>query len=122
VARSNISAAGLTTVVDVRVGPALEVLPQIDGPFDLVFIDADKPTYPDYFQWALRLSQPGTLIIADNVVRSGAVANASTEDPGVLGIRRMHELIATEPRVDATALQTVGAKGYDGLAVALVTG
>lgn len=122
VARSNIAAAGLAAVVDVRVGPALEVLPEIDGPFDLIFIDADKQTYPDYFQWAVRLSQPGTVIIADNVVRSGEVADMSNEDAGVVGVRRMYELIAAEPRVDATALQTVGARGHDGLAIAVVTG
>jgi predicted O-methyltransferase YrrM len=122
VARSNIAAAGLAAAVDVRVGPALEVLPEIDGPFDLIFIDADKHTYPDYFQWAVRLSRPGTVIVADNVVRSGKVTDSSTEDADVAGIRRMYELIAAEPRVEATALQTVGARGHDGLAIVVVTG
>jgi predicted O-methyltransferase YrrM len=120
VARANIKGAGLAEVVDVRLGTALDTLPSLDGPFDLVFIDADKPNIPHYFEAALRLSRPGTLIIVDNVIRRGAVADASSTDPSVVGIRKMHELIAAEPRVDATALQTVGAKGYDGLTLALV--
>jgi predicted O-methyltransferase YrrM len=91
------------------------------GPFDLIFIDADKPGYPDYLFWALELSQPGSLIIADNVVRNGEVANAASTDPNVQGVRRYNALLAAEPRVTATVLQTVGSKGYDGLAVALVT-
>ena len=90
------------------------------GPFDLIFIDADKPGYPDYLFWALELSQPGSLIIADNVVRNGEVANAASTDPNVQGVRRYNALLAAEPRVTATVLQTVGSKGYDGLAVALV--
>jgi predicted O-methyltransferase YrrM len=120
VARANIRAAGLADVVDVRLGAALDTLPSLEGPFDLVFIDADKPNIPHYFEAALRLSHPGTLIIVDNVIRKGAVADASSTDPSIVGIRKMHELIAAEPRVDATALQTVGAKGYDGLTFALV--
>jgi predicted O-methyltransferase YrrM len=86
------------------------------GPFDLVFIDADKPNMPEYFQWALRLSRPGTVIIADNVIRDGEVADAGSADPSVQGVRRMNALIAAEPRVSATAIQTVGSKGYDGFA------
>jgi len=124
VARANIAYAGLTRVVELRVGQAIETLPQLAaeklGPFDLIFIDADKPGYPDYLFWALELSQPGSLIIADNVVRNGEVANAASTDPNVQGVRRYNALLAAEPRVTATVLQTVGSKGYDGLAVALV--
>ena len=125
VARANIAQAGLTRVVELRLGRAIETLPQLAteklGPFDLIFIDADKPGYPDYLFWALELSQPGSLIIADNVVRNGEVANAASIDPNVQGVRRYNALLAAEPRVTATVLQTVGSKGYDGLAVALVT-
>jgi predicted O-methyltransferase YrrM len=120
VARANIAAAGFADVVDVRLGKALDTLPSVEGPFDLVFIDADKPNTPHYFEWALRLSRLGTVIIVDNVIRSGAVADASNTDPAILGVRKLHELIAAEPRVDATALQTVGVKGYDGFTLALV--
>jgi predicted O-methyltransferase YrrM len=125
VARANIARAGLTRVVELRLGLAIETLPQIAaerlGPFDLIFIDADKPGYPEYLPWALELSRPGSLIIADNVVRKGEVANAASTDPNVQGVRRYNALLAAEPRVSATVLQTVGSKGYDGLAVALVT-
>ena len=107
-----------------RLGPALETLPRLaaegHGPFDLVFIDADKPNNPDYFAWAVRLSRPGSLIIADNVVREGAVADAASGEPGARGVRRFLELMAAEPRVSATAIQTVGSKGYDGFAIARV--
>ncbi len=124
VARANIANAGLANMVEVRVGPALDSLPKLaaegSGPFDLIFIDADKNNYPNYFTWALKLSRPGTLILADNVVRKGAVTDANSTDANVLGVRRMNELIAAEPRVTATAMQTVGVKGYDGLAFALV--
>src|SRR5262245_22977592 len=125
VARAKIARAGLADVVELRLGPAQETLPQLAaekrGPFDLTFIDADKPSYPDYFAWALRLSRRGSLIIADNVVRKGAVIDAATDDPVIQGVRRFNELLAAEPRVSATAIQTVGSKGYDGFAVALVT-
>ena len=125
VARANIARAGLSEVVEQRLGPALETLPQIvaegRGPFDLIFIDADKPGYPDYLGWALRLSRPGSLIVADNVVREGAVIDAASSDPSVQGVRRFNQLLAAEPRVSATAIQTVGNKGYDGFAIALVT-
>jgi predicted O-methyltransferase YrrM len=125
VARANIARAGLAGVVEVRVAPALESLGQLAaerrGPFDLTFIDADKPSNPDYFRRALELSRPGSLIIVDNVVRNGAVVDAANTDASVLGVRRLNELIAAEPRVSATAIQTVGSKGYDGFAVALVT-
>lgn len=123
VARANIARAGLSEVVDLRVGRAIETLPQLtdQAPFDLIFIDADKPSNPDYFTWALKLSRKGTLIIADNVVRDGAVIDADSDDPNVQGIRRFNELVAAEPRVSATAIQTVGSKGYDGFALILVT-
>jgi len=125
VARGNLARAGLAGVVEVRVGPALETLPRLaeegPAPFDVVFIDADKPSTPEYFRWALRLSRRGTLIVVDNVVRDGAVADAASEDESVRGIRRFNELAAAEPRVSATAIQTVGSKGYDGFALVLVT-
>jgi predicted O-methyltransferase YrrM len=92
------------------------------GPFDLIFIDADKSGYPDYFPWALKLSRPGSVIIADNVVRNGAVIDADSSDPNVQAMRRFNELLAAEPRVSATVIQTVGSKGYDGFAIVLVTG
>jgi predicted O-methyltransferase YrrM len=125
IARTNIARAGLAKVVDLRLGRALDTLPQLAaegrGPFDLIFIDADKPSNPDYFAWALQLSRRGTLIIADNVVRNGAVIDAASSDPSVQGVRRFNELLAIEPRVSATAIQTVGSKGYDGFAIAIVT-
>jgi predicted O-methyltransferase YrrM len=124
VARANIDRAGLSDVVELRVGAALETLPKIAaerlGPFDFIFIDADKENYPGYFTWALRLSRHGTLIIVDNVVRKGAVIDASSDDARVQGARRLHEMIAAEPRVSATAIQTVGSKGYDGFTLAMV--
>jgi predicted O-methyltransferase YrrM len=125
VARGNLARAGFAGMVEVRVGPALETLPRLAeeglAPFDVVFIDADKPSTPEYFRWALRLARRGTLIVVDNVVRDGAVADAASEDESVRGIRRFNELAAAEPRVSATAIQTVGSKGYDGFALALVT-
>jgi predicted O-methyltransferase YrrM len=125
VARANIGRAGLTDVVELRLGRALDTLPQLvaerRGPFDLTFIDADKPGYPDYFAWTLKLSRRGSLIIVDNVVRKGGVIDAASSDPNVQGVRRFNELLAAEPRVSATAIQTVGSKGYDGFAIALVT-
>ena len=126
VARENIARAGLDNVVDLRVGQALDTLPQLvaegRGPFDLTFIDADKPNTPEYFQWALKLSRPGSLIVVDNVVRKGAVADAESDDPSVRGMRRFLEMLATESRASATGIQTVGSKGYDGFAIALVNG
>lgn len=126
VARGNIAHAGLSDIVDLRVGPAIDSLPEIAleglAPFDLVFIDADKKSNAEYFAWALKLTHPGSLIIVDNVVREGAVIDASSTDPSIQGIRRLNEMLAAEPRVIATALQTVGAKGHDGFAIALVTG
>lgn len=121
VARGNIDAAGLGGLVDIRIGKALDLLPGVEGPIDLAFIDADKVNTPAYFEASLKLVRPGGVIVVDNVVRGGAVADAASDDPSVQGIRRLHELIAAEPRVDATAFQTVGKKGYDGLTIALVT-
>ncbi len=125
IALANVAQAGLSQAVELRLGPALETLPQLAaekrGPFDLIFIDADKPNIPDYFTWALRLSEPGTLIIIDNVVRNGEVVDAANHDAGIQGVRRLYELLAAEPRVSATAIQTVGSKGYDGFAMAVVT-
>ncbi|MEV4947508.1 O-methyltransferase [Streptomyces sp. NPDC053755] len=124
VARANVARAGLDKIVEVRTGAALDTLPRLEaegaGPFDLVFVDADKVNNPHYVSWALRLSRPGTLIIVDNVVRGGKVAHERPDDPAVTGTRAMFDLVAREPRLDATALQTVGTKGYDGLLVARV--
>jgi predicted O-methyltransferase YrrM len=124
VARTNIARAGLSHLVELRLGRALDTLPALagegHGPFDLIFIDADKPAYAEYFTWAVRLSRPGTLIVADNVVRKGAVAESGTTDPMVQGIRRFHERVAGDSRVNATAIQTVGSKGYDGFALIVV--
>jgi predicted O-methyltransferase YrrM len=122
VARGNIERAGLADVVDLRLGRALDTLPALAGeaPFDMVFIDADKPSNPDYLAWALRLARPGTVIVCDNVVREGRVADAASTDPAILGTRRMFEDLAAEPRLTATALQTVGSKGWDGFAIAIV--
>ena len=122
VARANLARAGLADRVDVLVGAALDTLPTLEGPFDLVFIDADKPNNPDYFRAALGLCRPGSVIVVDNVVRGGRVADPTSSDPSVVGSRALAELMAAEPTVDATMLQTVGAKGYDGFALALVTG
>jgi len=124
VARANFARAGVGDVIDLRLGRALDTLPQLAaeglGPFDLFFIDADKPSIPEYFDWALKLAHAGSLILVDNVVRKGAVADASSQDPSVQGVRRFNERLAREPRVSATTLQTVGMKGYDGIAFALV--
>lgn len=125
VARANIAHAGLTATIELRCGRALEMLPRLAAegcaPFDLIFIDADKRSNPEYFTWALNLSRCGSLIIIDNVVRGGAVVDSRSDDPSVVGVRRLNELIAAESRVSATAIQTVGSKGYDGFAMVLVT-
>jgi len=121
VARLNIARAGLSDKIDVRVGPALGTLPHLTGPFDLIFIDADKPSYPEYLAWSLKLSRRGTLIVADNVVLHGDVFDEPSDDPRVRGMRRFLELLASDPRVCATAIQTVGGKGHDGFSIALVT-
>jgi predicted O-methyltransferase YrrM len=125
VARANMERAGLESLVEVRLGPASETLAQLVHekvePFDFVFIDADKAGYPDYFAWSMKLTHPGSVIVADNVVRDGAVADSTTTDPLVAGVRAFNDLVAAEPRADATAIQTVGSKGYDGFALILVT-
>jgi len=120
VARRNFARAGVADRAEVVVGPGLETLPALAGPFDLIFIDADKQGYADYFPHAVRLSRPGTLIVADNVVRNGAVADAASTDEMVKGIQRFNAVVAADRRVTTTVLQTVGAKGYDGFAVILV--
>jgi len=121
VAKANITKAGLEKKVEIRIGAALETLPSLQGPFDLSFIDADKQNNAEYFRWALQLSRPGSLIVVDNVVRDGKVIDARSRDASVQGVRRLNQLIASEKRVSATAIQTVGMKGYDGFTVALVT-
>jgi predicted O-methyltransferase YrrM len=123
-ARENIERAGLSGVVDILLGPAAETLPALveqgRPPFDLVFIDADKSATAEYFAWSLQLTRVGSLIVVDNVVRGGKVANASSDDPDVQGMRRFLDELAHEPRVSATTVQTVGAKGYDGFTLAVV--
>ena len=124
VARTNVARAGLGDRVDVRVGPALDTLPKIEAeglrPFDFVFIDADKSNNANYLGWALRLSRPGTVVVVDNIVRNGRIADAASRDADVTGTRQMFEMMAREPRLQATAIQTVGAKGWDGFALAIV--
>lgn len=121
VARSNVRAAGLEGVVDVRTGPALEQLAKLAGerrePFDLAFIDADKPSNPEYFEWALKLVRPGGIVVIDNTVREGQILDDTGAQPAVVGVRRLHERIAAEPGVLATTLQTVGTKGWDGFTI-----
>lgn len=124
VARKNITRAGLAKSVTVRLGAALDTLPLLvkegEGPFDLIFIDADKKNIPNYLTWSLKLSRKGTLILVDNVIRDGEVIDASSEDPNVQGARQLFDALKAEPRLQATALQTVGSKGYDGFAMAVV--
>lgn len=120
-ARANLERAGVADRVRIHVGPALDSLPAVEGPFDLIFIDADKARMPEYFEAALERSRPGTVIIGDNTVRGGAVLDSETGDPRVRGVRGFYELVAAEPRVDATGIQTVGAKGHDGFVLCLVT-
>lgn len=126
VADENLARANLADVVDLRVGPALDVLPPLHaegaGPFDFTFIDADKENSPAYFAWALEHSRPGSLIVADNVVRGGTLADSASDDPKVQAQRELHEMLAAEKRISATTIQTVGNKGYDGFTLALVTG
>ncbi len=125
VARSNFKRAGLSDVIDLRLGKALDVLPKLAAerpePFDFIFIDADKEHIPDYFTWSLKLARPGSMIIVDNVIRDGKVIDARSNDPSVKGVRRFNEMLKGEKRVSATSIQTVGAKGYDGFTLALVT-
>ncbi len=124
VAEANLERAGLTERIDLRVGRAIDTLPELEaervGPFDFVFIDADKPSIPDYFDWALKLTRPGSLIVVDNVVRRGKLADPECRDEAVLGCRRLIERLESETRVSATVVQTVGAKGHDGMVLATV--
>jgi predicted O-methyltransferase YrrM len=124
VARSNVARANVADLVDIRVGRALDTLPQLleEKPryFDMIFIDADKRSFPEYLEWALRLSRRGTVIVADDVVRDGAVTDASSRDPDVIGVRRFVDLLAAETRVSATAIQTAGTKGWEGFAIGIV--
>jgi predicted O-methyltransferase YrrM len=124
VAKDNLARAGLLDKTEVRVGAALDSLPKVEsdglGPFDLVFIDADKPNNPNYLEWAIKLSHPGTVIVLDNVVRDGKVVDAKSADRNVKGARAAFELLKTHPRVDSTALQTVGLKGWDGFILGVV--
>jgi len=124
VALANLSAAGLLGRVQVKVGKAIDNLPlvqqEMSAPFDFIFIDADKRSNPEYLEWALRLSRPGSVIVVDNVVRGGRVLEADSDNEDIQGIRRFAEMLANEPRLSSTALQTVGAKGYDGFSISLV--
>lgn len=120
VARGNFRLAGVEEKIDLRVGAALDVLPTLQGPFDFVFIDADKPNNPAYLEWALKLARPGTVIVGDNVVRGGYVVDQHSADPSVVGVRRFMDMLAADGRLDSTALQTVGEKGWDGLSISIV--
>ena len=124
VARTNLERAGLSSRVEIWLGPGLESLPKLvaekRGPFDLVFLDADKANTRAYFDWALRLSRPGSLIVVDNVIRHGHLIDAGSDDPDVRGMREFLEALPADPRVSATGIQTVGRKGYDGFVIALV--
>jgi caffeoyl-CoA O-methyltransferase len=124
IARKNISRSGLADKIEIRVGKAIDLLPDLlrenEGPFDMIFIDADKPPYTEYFEWSLKLSRPGTLIIADNVIRDGKVLDPNQEDPMVKGAQRFNKALAAHKGVDATILQTIGVKEYDGMAIAIV--
>ncbi len=124
VARGNFVRAGLDSQIEIRLGKALDVLPVLDaegaGPFDFIFIDADKPPYPEYFEWALKLSRPGTLIVADNVIRGGRVLDPDSTDENVRGVRRLNAMLAGNAAVTATIIQTVGAKEHDGMVLAVV--
>lgn len=124
VAGKNINRAGLGGIVEIRVGKAIELLPELAqekaGPFDMIFIDADKPPYTEYFEWALQLSRPGTLIVADNVIRNGKVLDPNSEDPMVKGAQRFNLALAANKQVTSTILQNIGVKEYDGMAIAIV--
>jgi len=126
VAQKNVNHAGLSELVEIRIGKAIEELPKLlgenEGPFDMIFIDADKPPYKEYFEWSLKLSRPGTLIIADNVIRDGKVLEKISPDEMVAGVKRFNEALAATPSVTATIIQTVGAKDHDGMALAIVNG
>lgn len=124
VAQKNIDRAGLTSIVEIKVGKGIDLLPKLveegAGPFDMIFIDADKPPYKEYFDWSLKLSRPGTLIVADNVIREGKVLNDKSTDEMVTGVKRFNAALAANPAVTATIIQTVGAKEHDGMALAIV--
>ena len=124
VAQKNIEGAGLQNMVDIRIGKAIDLLPELEaageGPFDMIFIDADKPPYAEYFEWAIKLSRPGTLIVTDNVIREGKVLNEDSDDPMVKGAHRFNRALAANPAVTATIIQTVGSKEHDGMALAIV--
>lgn len=124
VARKNIDRAGVGGLVDIRIGKAIEWLPRIKaegiGPFDMIFIDADKPPYLQYFEWAIELSRPGTLIVADNVIREGKVLDPKTEDPMVIGVQQLNQALLNNSKVTASIIQTVGAKEHDGMVIAIV--
>jgi len=124
VAQKNIEGAGLQNIVDIRIGKAIDLLPELEaageGPFDMIFIDADKPPYAEYFEWAIKLSRPGTLIVTDNVIREGKVLNEDSDDPMVKGAHRFNKALAANPAVTATIIQTVGSKEHDGMALAVV--
>jgi predicted O-methyltransferase YrrM len=124
IAHNNIIKAGLDPIVDIRVGKALDLLPLIEaeeiGPFDMIFIDADKPPYTEYFEWALKLSRPGTVIVADNVIRGGKILCDDSADEKVRGVQRFNKMLAENKQVTATIIQTVGNKEYDGMAIAVV--
>jgi predicted O-methyltransferase YrrM len=124
VARRNIIKAGLDPIVEIRVGKALDLLPMIEkekiGPFDMIFIDADKPPYPEYFEWALKLSRPGTLIVADNVIREGKVLDNKSDDDKVVGVQKLNKMLSENKKVTATIIQTVGSKEHDGMAIMVV--
>lgn len=123
-ATANIARAGLSDKVEVRTGKALELLPEIEkeqaGPFDMIFIDADKPPYVEYFEWAIRLGRPGTIIVADNVIRNGKILEAGSTDEKVLGVQRLNAQLNSYPNITATILQTVGVKEYDGMVIAVI--
>ncbi len=124
VAAKNLERASVADRVEVITGSALDVLPALaarnDAPFDMTFIDADKASIPAYFDWAMQMSRPGSVILVDNVVREGAVIDAASHDAAVVGVRRLNDMMAADPRITATVIQTVGVKGYDGLAIAFV--
>ena len=124
VAAANFARSGLSACIDLRVGRAIDTLPGVQaddvGPFDLIFIDADKPNNPGYLDWAIRLARPGTVIILDNVVRDGRVVDPNSRDPSIVGTRAAFDLLKSNPRIDSTALQTVGAKGWDGFVLGVV--
>ena len=124
VAQKNLTEAGLESSVEIRLGKALDLLPQLETenitPFDLIFIDADKPPYTEYFKWAVQLARPGSLIVADNVIREGKVLDRNSTDEKVLGVQRFNQMLAKNSDVTATILQTIGIKGYDGMAIAIV--